>query len=838
MEYYQGNVNSLFQNFNSSSNGLTTEQAASHITKYGLNRIVLAGKPWWRRILSPFLNVFMLILAIAAIVSFITNEPLDGFIIIFIMAASAIIDYVQQHTSERIFKALRNFDKQEIDVWRNNKLIKIASDQIVPGDVIEVREGQKVPADCRLIATDSIRVNESQLTGESLPIDKDAVVLKNTTPIYEQVNMIFSGSFITSGQGKALVVATGSTTEFGKLASLTEDAGQVSPVQQKIDLLITQITIAVGIASLAIFFLSMSRGIDFNESIRFVLTLAVSAVPEGLPVAISVVLVVGARQLAKHNALVRNLSAIENIGIVTTIATDKTGTLTKNSLRVIHVWPIPSSNKDQLHQAASLAINRQNNQMHDPLDVALDNFGKEIDVTQPGSHIQTYPFEQKLAMSGSTWKNGHNHLTYIKGAPEQVLAHSTISEKDRQQFESKVLSFTQDGYRVIAIAELRHDKLPPEDLNELVKSKLTVVGMLAIADELRPEASQSIALTQSAGVTVRMITGDHFETAYAIGKKLGLAKSRDEVFDCRQMEGLDDKELDKIIHKTRVFSRVLPEYKHRILTLLKKHNITAMTGDGVNDVPALTNAHIGIAMGSGSQIAKEAGDIVLLDDNFTSIVNALRQGRIVFDNIQRMLFYLLATNAGEVITMVGALIIGLPLPLLPVQILWINLATDSTLVIPLGLESAENDVMKRPPRNPRKPILGKPMIMRIIMLASIMAILAIVVFTYYWQSHSTSYARTITFNLLVVMQWANAINARSEWKSVFSRQFFSNRLFYIAILASIAIQAAALYSPLQDFLHLSTVNSIDLVITSAIGITLTIFASEIHKFIGRRWQGK
>ena len=367
---------------------------------------------------------------------------------------------------------------------------------------------------------------------------------------------------------------------------------------------------------------------------------------------------------------------------------------------------------------------------------------------------------------------------------------------------------------------------------------MDITGLIAIADELRPEASQSISTTQAAGVTVRMITGDHFETAYAIGKQLNLVQSKDEVFDCRQMDNLNDKELAKVIARTKVFSRVLPEYKHRILTVLKKQHITAMTGDGVNDVPALTNAHIGIAMGSGSQIAKEAGDVVLLDDNFSSIVAALRQGRIVFDNIQRMLFYLLATNAGEVITMVGALAIGLPLPILPVQILWINLVTDSTLVIPLGVESAETDVMKRPPRNPRKPILGKPMIIRIILIASIMAAITVTVFIYYWQANSSAYARTIAFNVLVVMQWANAFNARSEWRSVFRRQLFSNKVFYLAMLLSIGIQLAALFSPLQDILHLSHVATHDLIITSVIGVALIIAVSEIHKFIGRRWQGK
>lgn len=441
-------------------------------------------------------------------------------------------------------------------------------------------------------------------------------------------------------------------------------------------------------------------------------------------------------------------------------------------------------------------------------------------------------------MSGATWKEKQQYTTYIKGSPEQIIAHSLINAKERKDFEQQVLEYTKQGFRVIAVASISESKSPSESLENVLGKKLQILGLLAIADELRPEANQSIRMTQAAGVTVRMITGDHYETAYAIGKQLGLVQSKEEVFDCRQMDNLTEKELVQVVTKTKVFSRVLPEYKHRILTILKQHHITAMTGDGVNDVPALTNAHIGIAMGSGSQIAKEAGDIVLLDNNFASIVGALQQGRIVFDNIQRMLFYLLATNAGEVITMVGALLIGLPLPILPVQILWINLVTDSTLVIPLGVESAENDVMKRPPRDPRKPILGKPMIIRIVLIASIMALTTIAIFIYYWQANSTAYARTIAFNVLVIMQWANAFNARSEWRSIFSRQLFTNRLFYLAIVLSVGIQLAALFSPLQDILHLSKVSTYDLVITSIIGLVLIIATSEVHKFIGRRWQGK
>ena len=841
MPNYRTPISELMSKLDSSESGLTSTQVKAKLKKYGKNELTLTGKPWWLKLIAPFLNIFMVILGIAAAISVLTHEYLDGAIIVAIMVVTAVISYIQESSSERIFKALRTIETQMVSVWRNGKLDSVQPRVIVPGDIIELREGEKVPADARILSSSSLRVDESLLTGESKPVAKQPANIDQDTPIYEQSNMLFSGSYIISGECKALVVATGLQAEFGRLAALADQGMEVSPVQKKIDRLIGQITIAVSLASVIIFGLSLYRGLELGEAIRFVLALAVSAIPESLPVSIAVILVIAARQLAKQKALVRNLSAIENIGIITTIATDKTGTLTQNILKVHHSVPTSGTQHEEFNTLVQLSINRTqaNKRTHDPLDTAFHQFSQKADINKY-QHQIAYPFNLKLALSGNSWKDKDGtYVTILKGSPEAIVALCGLDKAEANKIEEQINQYTTQGLRVLALA-YREDKAKPSvNLNDVAKQQFTFAGILAVGDQLRPETAAAIDTTLSAGVTVRMITGDHFETAYAIGKQLGLAKTKDEVFDCRQMDQLSERELAKVVSKAKVFSRVLPEYKYKILDILKQSHITAMTGDGVNDVPALSNAHIGIAMGSGSQIAKEAGDLVLLDDNFANVVSALRQGRVVFDNIQRMVFYLLSTNAGEVITMIGALILGLPVPLVPVQILWINIVTDTTMEIPLGLQPAEDEVLRRPPRQPDKPILGRVMIGRIIVISTTMAALSLAIFFFIWQDNSTEYARTVTFNALVVMQLANAINARQEWQTSLSgKSLLTNKLFYFALALSIIIQSVMIFTPLGAFLHFVPVNIWHLIIPSILSVIMIIMVGEVHKFIGRQWWGK
>lgn len=838
MQFYKKHIDDVLAYFDVSQDGLSVEQAQERLRINGPNAIKVAGEPWWRKIVEPFRSVFMAVLFVAAVISMVMDEVLDATIILAIIGVSATIFYVQRASSERVLRSLRSQDAQIAHALRDGQLVDVDAENLVVGDIVHIFEGERIPADVRVIQADNVRVDEALLTGESLPVSKDNRPLTNDKEVYERSNMLFQGSFLVSGQAVGIVVATANDTEFGQIAALARRIDTESPVQQKIDALLQKIIVVIGAITVVVFGLSLWRGIELLEALRFMIGMAVSAIPEGLPIAISVVLVLGMRRIAKFHALVRNMRAIENIGVVTTIATDKTGTLTKNQLSVQDVWqPGPETDLRLLARAIRLSLNGTMEHAKDPLDLALHRFVVQYDVALSSSlqEVVNLPFEQAHAMSGVLWRDKGQTYGYLKGAPEKVLAQCRLNAHDHEAVMKELHSLTGQGLRVIALAKTTVTK-PASEIGDLLDGTFTFLGLIAVADQLREEVPAAIAETQRAGVVVRMITGDHFETAYAIGKQLGLVTRRDQVFDARQIaeQNLSDAALAEIVETARVFARVTPEYKHRILTILKRKDITAMTGDGVNDVPALTNAHVGLAMGSGSQIAKDAGDIVLLNDSFASIVEALREGRVVFDNIRRILYYLFATSVGEVLIIVTSLLIGLPLPVLAVQILWVNLVTDTIMVIPLGLEPAERDVMRRRPRNPRRPIIGKTIITRMVTVALTMVVVGIGLFSYFLQDYSEAYARTVLFSALVAMQWANAFNARSERQSLFSRLKVVNTKLYLGFAIAVTLQMMALFGPFQAALHIDTgVAWEHYAVAMGAGIVAVIMAAEIHKFISR-----
>lgn len=839
MLYYTKTVRQTLKELNVTEKGLANSDAEERLRLNGPNAIRVKGEPLWRKLIEPFANVFMAVLFVAAVISLYHHAVLDALIIGIIMLASATIYYVQRFSTERILRSLQKHNTQTVEVLRDGLTVEVDSEQLVPGDIVTLNEGEKVPADARIVASQSLRVDEAQLTGESVPVSKEVDLLKGEKEVYEQSNMLFQGSFIVAGEVKAVIVNTGNDTEFGQLAALTNNVNSDSPVQKKIDKLISQIIGVVGAVALVAFGLAVARGMDITESFRFVLALSVSAVPESLPVAISVILVLGMRRMAAKKALISAMRSIETIGVITTIATDKTGTLTKNQLTVQDTWNPADTTPYKLAHYVTYAINQAAEKMHDPLDTAMQAYAESHKTTKPRqAPAISLPFDQSVAMSGNVWHNGSTYTLALKGAPEHVLARSDITENEHEKASAALHKLTANGYRVIAVAHIELSR-SIENFSELPKkAKLEFDGFLAVADVLRPEAKQAIQTALKAGVTVRMITGDHFETAYHIGKQLGMVKSRHEVFDSRHMSVMSDAELANIIDAIRVFSRVTPEHKYRILTLLKEKDITAMTGDGVNDVPALTNAHVGVAMGSGAQIAKDAGDIILMDDNFKSIVDAMHEGRTIFANIRRMLFYLLSTNAGEVMTAIAALLIGLPIPLVPVQILWVNLVTDTSMVIPLGLEPGEKNNMTKRPNKPDAPILGKLLISRMILVALTMAALTIALYMYYSYHFDNAYGRTIAFCSLVVMQWANAFNTRSDDESIFHRLRVFSPTFYIGLTIGVTLQALAVFGPLSGLLHISPVAIGDLVITGTIAFVVPIVVVEIHKWIGRKFVGR
>lgn len=836
MLYYNSDVQDVLVQLETSTAGLSDSDAAERLRAHGPNILRVTGIPFWRKIVEPFASIFMLVLFIAAIISAFQHEIIDATIIFVIIAISALIYYIQQLSTARILKALRKHTLQKVFTLRDGVQIEVDSSLLVPGDVITLHEGDKVPADARLIEGANIRVDEATLTGESNPVAKEADELKGKKEIYEQSNILFQGTFIVAGDVQAVVLATGNETEFGQLASLATQTPSSSPVQIKIDKLLGQIIAVVGAIAVVAFALALYRGTEITEAVRFVMAVSVSAVPESLPVAISVILVLGMRRMALRKALVRDIRAIETIGVITTIATDKTGTLTKNLLTIGHTWQLPHETTP-LEYILARSINSQTGKKtHDPLDSAMIAYAEKKHIAKPHENfVESLAFDLSYAMSGNLWANEDSYQLFVKGSPEAILERSQLTKHEHTLASEAVHEFTTSGFRVIALATT-HLTEPIKSFDNLKTQKLHFIGLLAVSDIVRPEAHAAIATAKAAGVTVRMITGDHFETAFHIGQQLGIVKDRSEVFDSRNMQTMSDDEMAASIDTVRVFSRVIPENKYRILELLKQKNITAMTGDGVNDVPALTNAHVGVAMGSGSEIAKDAGDIILLDNNFKSIIDAMHEGRTILANIRRMLFYLLSTNAGEAMTAIGALIIGLPIPLLPVQILWVNLVTDTLLVIPIGLEPAQKEIMKRRPKRPDAPILSAFMTSRIIVVAITMTVVALGLYMTYAREYGESYARTIVFCALVVMQWANAFNARSDYQSLMTRLKTWNGPLYAGLSIAVILQLIALFGPLQGILHISSVAIGDLFTTGLLAFILPIVIVEIHKFIGRRFH--
>ena len=821
MIWYQQKTEDLYHILDSSERGLPAAESRKRLLSYGPNKLAMKKTPFWKIIIEPFLDVFVAVLVFAALVSLWNGEKLDAIIIAAIIFIDAAIFWSQQYATSRVLRSLRKHSVSEVRIMRAGREISVSSELLVPGDILLLAEGERIPADARVLREENLQLNESALTGESTPVAKSTIALTENKEVYEQENMLFQGTYVLTGTGVAIVVETGGRTEFGKIAQLASETGdEKSPVQAKIDTLIMLLMkITAGIA-IIVFVLAILRGIPTAEAIRFVLSLSVSAVPEGLPVALTVIIVLGMRRMAAQNALVRSFKAIEDIGLLTTIATDKTGTLTKNRLTIVESW---DTGDDDSRIAAFRTLEPES--VTDPLDIAIVRSNPNRK-----THIgKVYPFDLALRLSGA-FSTTEKKL-YIKGAPEKILAVSNASDIVKKTAEQKMLEYAQHGFRVIAVAA-KPIKQPPEDL--INADGFELIGLIALADELRAEAAGAIAEARAAGISVRLITGDHLETAYHIGHTVGLAEKKEQVI---AGTGLPKSvtALAGVIRDKTVFARILPEDKFKILKALKKHEIVAMTGDGVNDVPALAGSHIGFAMGSGSDIAKDAADIVLLDDNFATITRAIREGRKIYDNIRRMLFYLLSTALGEVLTMIGALLFGLPLPVTAIQILWVNIVTDTAMALPLGLEPEEDGIMQRQPRKPNEPLLSRVLLIRTALIGLTMAILVLItVFLLHSRGESHEYIQTVAFMVLIVTQWANAFVARSELTSSFTRLGKPNYGLLIGLAIAIGLQALVMFGPLRQVFAIQPLTTEVILWTLVIGVIPIILVGETHKFLARR----
>lgn len=824
---YNVEIEEILHIAGSSWHGLTKHEAAKRLQQYGPNALPIKKPSLLKRLIEPFANAFVIVLLIALALSLIEHKTVDAVIIGVIVGVNAIIYYFQQYSVGQVLKTLKSQDVAMADVRREDVSIKVPSDELTFGDIVHIAEGMKVPADGRLIEANQIQVDEALLTGESLPVHKQAGALAGDLRVYDQHNMLFKGTYVKAGSGLMLVTGIGAQTELGGITTLAgqADVGK-SPIEKKIDDLTKKLIYVIAGVAVVALALAVLRGVAVEEALRFSLVLVVSAVPEGLPVALTIVLLLSARRMAKVKALVKKISSIETMGALTMIATDKTGTITQNKLAVADKHTTHSSTHS-FDEVLRASLNGSGEHHDDPLDAILATAVNHVEVPASWHKVKEFAFNQHLRVSGVVWKHGHGYTMYIKGAPEHTLSHCSVHHQKDEKVMRALEEFTGRGYRVIAFAHKDYTD-EPEGLEAHVLHDMVFDGFVGMSDTLRPGVEEAVAEAHAAGIKVVMLTGDHVATAGFIAQQVGIARGPGDVSDSAVLSSGQSDAIRTSLHLSTVFGRVLPEHKYALLKATHGREITAMTGDGVNDIPALVEADAGIAMGSGTDAAKDASDIVLLDDNFGTIVQAVKVGRTALANIRKMLVYLLGTSAGEVLTMLTALVLGIPLPVAAIQILWINLVTDGVSVIPLGLSPPEPGHMKQPPANPKAGLLNFKLTTRFALMAVTMAASVLIIFAMNLDKGHV-YAQTLAFMGLIVAQWANAFNVNLEYKSWVYNFIRPNRKLWFSIGLSIILQIVVFMTPLGRFLGVVPVAWMDALIAMAVPLVAVLLVVDLHK---------
>ncbi|MCX8153330.1 MAG: HAD-IC family P-type ATPase [Candidatus Bathyarchaeota archaeon] len=893
-------VEDVFRQLNTSERGLTNAEAAKRLQIYGSNELEEEKKTGKlallvRQLKSPLVGVLL----VAALISFFVEKYTDMAVILVVIALNAAIGFFQEYKAEAALEALKTMAAPEAEVIRDCPEtgscieMRVKTRDIVPGDVIDLEAGAKVPADARIFEAINLEIDESMLTGESTPVKKTAGILQKDVPVADRVNMAFSGTIVTRGRGKAVVVATGMKTEIGKIAKLIKETEKAeTPIQKQTVDLSKKLGLLALSASGLILIISLLRGSEFLEAFLFVLAAAVSAIPEGLPVVITITLAIGVHRMAKRNAIIRKLQAVDTLGSATVICTDKTGTLTTNQMtaqkilvdnkivKVTGVGYIPEGHfevdgkpvdaaKDEalsfLLKAAALC-NDARLRLHkldgkqqweiygDTTEGALvvaaakAGFQKE-DLEAKYPRVDEIPFDPKNRYMATFHKISAEKLhIYVKGAPETIIERcAEILEEGKTkkltpQKKAEILEVStrmaSEALRVLAIA---YEAIDAEELEksksdiQLGRAKLVFVGLAGMLDPPRPEAKSAVQLCKKAGIKVIMATGDHKLTAEAIAKEIGILEANGRVLTGLDLDGMSDAELDAVINETAVFARVSPTHKYRIVeSLRRKGHIVAMTGDGVNDAPALKAAEIGVAMGiTGTDVTKETADMVLADDNFASIVNAVEEGRVVFENIRKVVKYLISTNTGEIITVIAALLLlpGVPLIFTPVQILWVNLVTDGLLDKFLAMEPKDQGVMEQPPRKPKERIINKDIMLNIVYVGIFMAVGTLWMFITGYNGGGLQRAQTLAFTTIAMFQVFNALNCRSRTASIFKLGLTTNKYLLSGIVASVSLQVlATLAPPLQAALGTTTLSPFDWLLIILVSSSVLI-ADEIRKFV-------
>ena len=847
----------------SSERGLSWEEASQRLSRHGLN--VLAERS--RRtalglLVGQFKDFMILVLLAAAVISGLIGDFKDTIAIVAIVALNAAIGFVQEYRAERAIEALKAMAAPTATVLRDGSTAVIPAAELVPGDIVLLEAGGIVPADLRLLEAASLKVDEAALTGESVPVEKSTEPLpKETLPINDRKNMAYKSTIVTYGRGSGVVVASGMATEFGKIATLLQGAGDVkTPLQKRLAHFGRRLAVAVLAICAIVFGAGVVRGEAPLLMFLTAVSLAVAAIPEALPAVVTIALALGAKKMVQKNALVRRLPAVETLGSVTYICSDKTGTLTVNRMRVEEFYcdgvveRVPGSGApwEELLRAMALCNDARSDAdgavLGDPTEVALLNAAKDAGIKREDLEISfprlaEVPFDSDRRRMTTLHRDPTGGVvSFTKGAVEAVLERSsrllTMSgaiEIQRDELVKVSERMAADGLRVLAVGMRKWPALPPRVGPESVEQDLTLLGLVGLIDPPREEAREAIDLCKSAGIVPVMITGDHPLTARAIATRLGIPADEGALMTGEELSALSTERLRERIKEIRVYARVEPAQKLKIVSALQDSGeLVAMTGDGVNDAPALRRADIGVAMGTtGTDVAKEAASMILLDDNFATIVRAVREGRKIYDNIRKFTRYALTTNSGEVWTILLAPFLGLPIPLLPIQILWVNLVTDGLPGLALAAEPEEKDIMRRPPRPPTESIFAHGVAIQAIWVGLLMAALTISIEAWFFYAGAPHW-QTMVFTVLALAQLANVLAVRSERQSLFSLGLFSNRALAGTVLLTVVLQMATIYVPaLNSVFKTDPLSPAELGIAFAVS-SLVFIAVELEKWLMRR----
>ncbi len=882
VDWYRLDTKKVLDNLQTSHRGLDSEEADRRYDHFGPNELVeKKRRSIWMMFLDQFREFMIIVLIAAAVVAGIIGEPLDAMVIVVIVMLNAVLGFVQEYRAEKAMAALKRMAAPSATVVRDGQHQSIATNRLVPGDLVVLEAGNVVPADLRLTEAVQFRIDEAALTGESATVEKDSAPLEERgLPIADRINMAYKGTMVVYGRGKGLVVATGMRTELGRIATLLQDQGEgQTPLQKRLNSFGKKLAYAILAICAVVFVTGLLRGEETLLMLLTAISLAVAAIPEALPAVITISLALGAKKLSRQQALIRKLPAVETLGSVTYICSDKTGTLTLNHMTVEQVYAdgllqradeaAPSHREvtggdpqyggttvDLLLKALALCndarLDASGNLIGDPTETALIDLAREKGISQEGlaekrPRMAELPFDsdRKLMTTFHPREDG-KVVSFTKGAVEEVVERSerTLTDAGLEQIDRRgILDVSEriagEGLRTLGFAMRVWDALPGQVTSEQVEKGLIFLGMVGMMDPPRPEAADAVAMCRSAGIRPVMITGDHPLTAEVIARRVGIIHGEGNiVITGRELADLPMEEFEAKVEKISVYSRVAPEQKLKIIKALQdKGQFVAMTGDGVNDAPALKRADIGVAMGvNGTDVAKEAAHMVLLDDNFSTIVKAVREGRRIFDNIRKFIKYTLTSNSGEILTIFLAPFLGLPIPLLPVHILWINLVTDGIPGLALTVEPADKDVMNRPPRDPKESIFSQGLGVHIVWVGLLMASTSLIAQSLFINKSSTHW-QTMVFTVLCLSQMGHVLAVRSESESIFKLGFLSNKPLLWAVLLTFALQMATIYVPVLNRVFKTEPLTAWELVLSVLLSSVVFVAVEIEKAV-KRWKGR